>query len=339
MYGVGQLHADTDPASIEPAVAAASRPLLLQFDEPLPEAVLSAAADVLGRYPEVEFRAYGSKVDPSLAWLSGFEHVEHLALDLWQATSFDVLAGFTRLRSLSVGETASKRPSLAFLRELQHLEVLWLEAHDKDFDAVGDVASLRRLNLRVPRIKSLEALRGHASIEVFSMQFGGIRDLSPLTDVPRLRGLALYQVRKLDADDLDAVGDCGALEAVSLGALRNVDSLRALARRPRPTLRFLTLERLTGLATLADLATCERLEQLGLYESRPADKRLDVLLRCPSLKHLVVGDVYPKDQFDAMRDGFGGDTLQLRGESVRGDLADVAVRWRAPVQGQLDGVL
>jgi hypothetical protein len=308
----------------------------LQFDEPLPDSVLAATADVLRRHPEVGFRAYGREVDPGLAWLSGFEHVEHLTLDLWHVSSFDSLARFSGLRSLTLGETASKRPSLAFLRELLQLEVLCLEGHDKEFDAVADVGSLRRLHLRVPRIKTLDALRGHANIDVFTMDFGGVRDLSPLADIPRLRGLALYQVRKLDTDGLDALGDCAALEAVSLGALRNVGSLRALARRPRLTLRFLTLERLTGLATLADLATCERLEQLGLYETRAVDKRIDVLLRCPNLKHLVVGDLYPKDQFDAMRDGFNGETLQLRGESVRGNLGDVAVRWRASVHEQLD---
>lgn len=39
---------------------------------------------------------------------------------------------------------------------------------------------------------------------------------------------------------------------------------------------------------------------------------------------------------DALKAGFRGETLVLRGDgAVRGDLADVAVRWRAPVQNQL----
>ena len=45
--GVGQLRSDTKPASIWPVVAAAGRPLLVQFDEPLPDALLAATADVL----------------------------------------------------------------------------------------------------------------------------------------------------------------------------------------------------------------------------------------------------------------------------------------------------
>jgi hypothetical protein len=170
------------------------------------------------------------------------------------------------------------------------------------------------------------------------MDFGGIRDLSPLSDVPNLRALQLYQVRKLDTGDLELLGECAALEVVSLGALRNVESLRALARRPAETLRLLTLERLTGLATLADLKACTRLEELGLYESRPADKRLDVLLQCQNLNRLVVGDAYPDDRLEALRTAFRGDTLVLRGDAVRGDLADVLVRWRAPVHRQLEAL-
>ncbi len=336
--GFGQLQPDTDPASIEPAVVGAPRPLRLQFDEPLPEDVLEAAADVLQRHPGIALRVYGRRVDPELRWLSRFDHVEHLSIELWYATTFDVLARFTNLRSLGLGATKSKRPSLAFLGELEHLEELWLEAHDKDFDAVGEVPRLRRLALRVPRTRSLDALRGHERIEIFEMDFGGIRDLSALADLPRLRALQLYQVRKLDTDDLDPLGECRSLEVVSLGALRNVESLRALARRPAATLRLLTLERLTRLATLADLKACRQLEELGLYESRPSDRRLDVLLQCPSLNRLVVGDPYPDDQFEALRIGFRGDTLVLRGDAAHGDLTDVAVRWRAPVKGQLEAL-
>ena len=335
--GFGQLEPDTDPASIEPSVSAGPRPLRLQFDVPVPDEVLAAAADALRRHPDVGLRAYGGEVDPALGWLSGFEHIEQLSIELWHATSFDVLAGFTRLRSLGLGETKSKRPSLAFLRELEHLEDLWLEAHDKDFEAIGELPSLRRLALRVPRTKSLDPLRGHTGIEVFEMNFGGIRDLSPLADLPGLRALELFQVRELDTNDLDPLGDCAALEVVSLGALRNVESLRALARRPAATLRLLLLERLTGLVTLADLKACTRLEELGLYEARPADRRLGVLLECPHLNRLVAGDVYPEDQKEALRTRFTGETLWLRGDdAVRGDLTDVLVRWRASVKDMLE---
>jgi hypothetical protein len=128
------------------------------------------------------------------------------------------------------------------------------------------------------------------------------------------------------------------LEAISLGALRNVGSLRALARRPRETLRLLNLERLAGLITLGELSECKKLEQLGLYESRPADKRLDVLLHIPTLRRLIVGDVYPDEQVKIMRDHFPGDTLRYRSETIRGDISNVAIRWRQQVHTSLGGL-
>lgn len=338
--GIGQLRPDTRPSSIEPAVAK-GRPRIVQFSEPLPERVLAATADALRLHPGVTLRAYGWEVDPSLEWLDRFEHIHHLALDLRYApkvATLEPIARLTALRSLSIGDGRSGRPSLAFLRALPQLEVLLLEGHAKDFDVVADVVTLRRLELRASRLKSLEALCSHPKLEVFGMDFGGLRELAPLAEIPRLRGLALWQVRKLDTDDLEPLGDCPALEAVSLGALRNVASLRALARAPAATMRYLTLERVTGLHTLSDLAACERLEQLGLYDSRPADRRLTSLLECPQLTHLVVGDVYPRDEVEALREGFAGETLGIRGELIRGRMEDVAVRWRAAVHEQLGDV-
>jgi len=60
-------------------------------------------------------------------------------------------------------------------------------------------------------------------------------------------------------------------------------------------------------------------------------------LRCTKLQHLVVDSVYPGDQVELMSEQFEGATLQLRGAPRQGDLADVAVRWRAPVHRFLDG--
>jgi hypothetical protein len=305
----------------------------LQFSEPLPERLLDAAAEALAALPEVALRVYGRTVDPSLEWLERFVHVRDLTLDLWHVTSFDVLETFKNLRHLSLGETASRRPSLAFLRELPEIEVLRIEAHDRDFSVIAEVEGLRELYLRVPRAKTLDPLSGHPRLEVVEIDFGGIRDLAPLAQLPGLRGLQLYQVRKLDTNDLAALGECTSLVAVSLGALRHVENLAALARGPGKTLRYLTLERMTGLTTLADLGDCEALEQIYLVESKPADGRLDCAARGRSLLHLVVGDHYPKQQLEATDRVFGGETLWVRGKSLRGDpeRGDVAVRWRRPV--------
>jgi hypothetical protein len=334
--GIAQLGPDTDPRSIE-RILARERPRLMQFAQPLSEGLLEAAASALAEYPDVGFRVYGRSVDPSLIWLGRFAHIRDLTIDLWHATSFDLLASFKRLRKLSLGETASRRPSLAFLRSLPEIEILRVEAHDKDFAAVGELPKLRQLHLRVPRVKTLESLRGHRYLEVVAMDFGGIRDLSPLGDLPGLRALELYQVRKLDTHDLDVIGECRSLVAVSLGALRNVARLSALTRGPKNTLRYLTLEQMGGLETLEDLGLCSALEQIHLVESKPQDGRLDVVARGPALRHLVVGDHYPKSQVEATLTAFQGETLWIRGKALRGDTdrSDVDVSWRRPVEQYL----
>jgi hypothetical protein len=335
-HGIAQLGPDTDPRSVEPTLAK-ERPRLMQFAHPLSDSLLEAAASALAEYPEVGFRVYGRSVDPSLTWLGRFAHIRDLTIDLWQATSFDLLASFKRLRKLSLGETASRRPSLAFLRSLPELEILRVEAHDKDFAAVGEVMNLRELHLRVPRVKTLESLRGHRSLEVVAIDFGGIRDLTPLGDLPALRALELYQIRKLDTDDFDAIGECSSLVALSLGALRNVTRLSALTRGSRNTLRYMTLEQMGGLETLEDLSACTALEQLNLVESKPKDGRLDVVANGSALRHLVVGDHYSKQQLEATLAAFQGETLWVRGKALRGDSerGNVDVSWRRPVEQYL----
>lgn len=300
--------------------------------------MLGAAASALVAFPEVGLRVYGRVVDPSLTWLGPFAQVNDLAIDLWYATSFEPVASLTRLRKLSLGETASRRPSLAFLSSLPEIEILRIAGHDKEFAAVGKLPKLRQLHLRVPRVKTLDALRGHQLLDVVAIDFGGIRDLKPLGDLPALRAVELYRTRKLDTDDLDAIGACQSLVALSLGALRHVTRLTALARGPRDTLRYLTLEQMDGLETLEELGLCTALEQVHLVESKPKDGRLEAVAQGPALRHLVVGDHYPRQQLEATVAAFHGATLQVRGVTLRGDavdLSDVEVSWRRPVEQYL----
>jgi hypothetical protein len=195
------LRPDTDPKSVERVLAAAETLPRIQFAHPLPPALLDAVAAALAVHPEVPLRVYGREVDPSLDFLRRFRHVRHLTVEVWNATDFSLLGEFRALESLGLGQTRSHAPSLDFLRSLPQLTELWIEAHDKGFDAVGEVAGLRCLSLRVPRAKSLAALAGHPKLTVFEMDFGGIRDLAPLTDVAQLRG-----GRRLSGEDVPHAG-------------------------------------------------------------------------------------------------------------------------------------
>jgi hypothetical protein len=329
----------TDPASLLPSLDADDRPQRIQVAEPLTNHLLDAIAEALAARPDVALRFYGyyggALPDDyrTLGWLERFSFIRDLSIELWDATSFDVLATFTELRRLSLGATKSTRPSLSFLRLLPHLESLSVEAHDRDFNVVGEASVLTQLRLRTPRVKSLEAIGGHAALELLNMDFGGIRDLTPLSSIPRLQALGLYQVRRFDTDDFDAIGACTSLTGISLGALRNVTNLAALAKGPRNTLRFLTIEHMLGLETLRHLGECEALEQVYLDESKPRDGRLDLVAKAPSLQHLVVADAYSEQQIADADRTFRGKTFAVRDRQLRGQRFDpeIITRWRTPV--------
>jgi hypothetical protein len=329
---VVDLRPDSDPASLEVLLEVESP--WLHFHKPLPDPLLAAAAEIVRQRPDVRLSVSGWEIE-TLAWLERFDRLEHLIVNLFEATSFDEIAHCPRLRTLALGETRSRKPGLEVLRSLPDIERLYLNGHHRDFEAVARLSRLRQLSLHPPRPQSLEVLRGHEQLEILSMNFGNVPELGALTDLPGLRALEMFSVRKLTTEGFDPVGEC-ALEVVSLEGFHHIDSLRAFAGpRIRSTLRFLTLTNMTKLSTLADLVRCEQLEQLSLIDARPADRRLDHLLACPSLTHLSVGDVYTQGQVDVVRTAFADRTLRIRDTVSLGASRSFVVGWRKPIDNQL----
>jgi hypothetical protein len=325
-----EISAETAPEAITRTAESFDRLTWFQFSQPLPPRVFSAVAKAAASSPRVAIRAYG-KADASLAWLAEFPKLSGLAIDLYGVTSFEPVSAVSGVRKLGLGDTARKTLSLSFLSEMTTLEQLSIEGHGRDLDVVAGLQSLWKLNLRVPRTKTLDPLRGHPSIQALTVVLGGIRDLAPLREIPKLRGLSLWGVRKLDTGDVEPIADCSNLVVVSVGALRNVRDLAPLAGSPRQTLRYLQLDGMRGLETLCHLAGCERLEQIHLVDSRPADRRLDFVAAAPALDQLYVGDVYSKQAVAAALEAFKGTSFAYRGRFLRGEGIGQEVAWRRPV--------
>jgi hypothetical protein len=155
-----------------------------------------------------------------------------------------------------------------------------------------------------------------------TLQFGGQRDLSALATCPQLSDVELWRVAKLEAGDLRAVAAIPRLEALALGGLRNVSSLDWLAPGSH-RLRYLSLEKLPTLESYAPLAECRQLAAFGSWDSRPADRRLRPLHGLP-LRDLVLGDVYPPDEVQALLQRCPG-RARIR-TTTRG--AEPKLRWR-----------
>jgi hypothetical protein len=329
----GQLGPDTDPDTIRPALAAASGGrrsvrLTLQFNKPLPDSVLSATAAALAAHPEVELYVYGAAVDESLSELDRFRHVQHLSLNIRSAISYEPIRHFHDLRTLVLQGGQSKALSIDFVAELPLLRRLSVHGVTRGAEALSQTKSLNYLSCSA-QSSALDALRGHRTLRVLSLHFGATRDLVPVAEIPGLRGLEIYQIRKLDAADLAPLGDCHGLEALSLGALPNLTDLRALRRAPSASLRALILEKISGLISLDDIGECQALEQLGLFESRPADRSLIPLTQLSRLDRLVIGDVYPKAEIEQLDSWYAGTSFHYRHKVHRGDLRP---RWRTPVE-------
>jgi hypothetical protein len=296
--------------------AALSGVQVVQFDRPLPESLLVELRSRLRDAPDVTLRVYGRELDPSLGFLNGFEYVRGLSVEMWHVESFEPLRSFTELTALGLGETRSTRPSLRVVQSMPRLKRLWIEAHAREFDAVGDLPLLSSLSLRVPRVKSLNGLREHPALEGFSCSFGVIRDFQPLGTLPRLRCLSLHQIRGLECAHLVPLGAAPRLQALELLDLRRVTSLTAFGASP--PIRFLRLEGLRALESLAPLAGWPHLTHLEITRSCPADGRLTPLLECRSLEELIVNDRFPAEDIPAFGAHFRGHTFRYIGEYVKG---------------------
>jgi hypothetical protein len=271
---------------------------VVQFDEPLPAAVSEVLADALRSRPEVElyvYGHYGRRLDGGLDFLRGFEHVQRLSLNLSGLLGVEGLARFTELRTLSVQRIAKRNVSIAAIEHAKDLRRLALDQPLRDLEVIRGLGKLTALDCPATAT-ALASLAGHPSLRRVSLQHGTHRDLSALESCPRLADIELWQIKQLTAPDLEPVGRVRNLDALALGALRNVATLNWLGAS---RLRFLSLERLPGLDSFEPLSRCTRLVAFGAWDSRPGDRSLAALHELP-LEDLVLGDVYPANEVSSL---------------------------------------
>lgn len=309
-------------------------PLTVQFEQPLPEHLYRAIGALVERWPEVEVYAYGD-AEASLAWLRHMPRLEHLTLNSYRLERFDALAEVPGLRSLSLPETLKSRPSLGVLAHLPELEELRIEGHARDFEAVRELPKLRSLYLYASRVAGLEAIAGATRLELLSLSYGRIHDFASLRGLPTLRGLAIWQTRGMTAEDLSALAELPALEALDLGAMRGVDSLAPLRGRPASTLRYLLMEGMAGLGDYADIAELHALEEIGVWGKGPVITDVGPLLAAPGLQAVVLEPPLPEDQAIRLVSGFRGRDLMVNKTWERKSSQGVRVSWRAGVGDML----
>ena len=304
------LRPDTDVRSIKKAVSAVrgrvgSVVVSLRAQDALPERVTSAAAVALGDTGDALLYVLGDGTDFDGEALSAFRGIRHLNLNVRNLKALQFLSNFQALETLTVQHAPRGTLDLDVLRGMRRLTRLAIPAKITHPEALKDCSQL--VHLHCTSNKSLlESLAGHPTLDYLEIEFGTDRDLGGIPDIPLLRGLHIYRVGGLTSEDLEPLSHCRRLQALSLGALRNVSDLAALRGAPSRGLQALLLEDLPNLDSLGDVGACGVLDRLGLYGSRPKDKSLKPLRQIQTLKHLAIGDFYSPSEIKDLMSWYHG---------------------------------
>jgi hypothetical protein len=263
------------------------------------------------RRPDVELRVYGfygARCDLAFASglrqvrrfaadclmdATGVEHVaripglESLSLGIFSLESFDILRDVTPdLRSLALGQTRSKKPSLESLSRFTGLQRVYIEGHRKGIDVLSGLGELEDVTLRSVTVPDLGFLRPLARLWSLDLKLGGIRNISAISGMPSIKYLELWQI--LGLDDVGVAGELPGLQHLFLQSLRRVVSLPDLGAAR--SLRRVTLETMRGLRDLTPLEHAPALKELLLIDASPlAPEDLVPALRNGSLRRVAVG--------------------------------------------------
>jgi hypothetical protein len=171
------------------------------------------------------------------------------------------------------------------MRRLTGLTDLAVMGPVSSLAALSDLTGLQALELRSVAC-DIEPIRALTRLEELTLTLGGVRDLTPVRGLPKLRRFAARLVRGLA--DVGPLGRVEHLEALALDKLKQVTRLPDLS--DAGALGKVELTHLRGLRDLTPLRRAPALRVLRLVEMehlRPAD--VAVLAGHPTLRELYVG--------------------------------------------------
>ncbi len=222
----------------------------------------------------------------NLDQLGSLHQLDELSLNLYKLDSFDVLHKLAPgLTSLTLGQTASKKPSLEGISRFTHLRELRIEGHRKHIEELARITHLERLSLRYLTLPNLDFLRSLEELWSLQVYLGGTNDLSVLAELKQLKYLDLSQIRGLKG--LDFVSSMTGLQFLRITALPHIHELPAFDQLHE--LRKIELSNMKGLQKLDSLQDAPTLTEYVHREAweREPDHYIP-LLQNPSLKRAYV---------------------------------------------------
>jgi len=303
---------------------------VLQCSAPVPDATWRLVNEVFcAARPDVELRVYGhysTECDltfarqltnvrrfaadclmraigvEAIAEISG---LESLSLGIFELKDFSVLDRISsKLTTLRLGATRSKKPGLAPLSRFRSLRVLYLEGHTKDVDVLSELSDLEDVTLRSITTEDVTYLARLPRLWSLDIKLGGIRGFKGIEGKESIKYLELWQVR--DLRDINLVGSLPGLQNLILQSLPHVGSFPQL--RESAALRRLVIENLKGLRDFTALAVAPALEEFLLLQgNRQTPRQLVPVLSNPNVRR--VGAYFGSDrknrEFSDLREEHG----------------------------------
>lgn len=237
----------------------------------------------------------------NLGALAQLEQLESLSLGIYELDNFDVLADLpATLRSLSLGQTRSKKPNLAHLARFTSLQKVFLEGHRSKIDVLADLPMLEDVTLRSVTVPDLGFLSGLGRLWSLDLKLGGTTNLRAIEGMATIKYLELWQIRGMA--DLGSVARLPGLQNLFLQSLANVASLPPLDDLPH--LRRIVVQNMRDLTDLSALEIAPALEEFALIEGqRQQPEHLLPVLRNPKVRQVVAGfgSQRKNDRFDELR--------------------------------------
>ncbi|HMO79817.1 MAG TPA: hypothetical protein PKD24_03420 [Pyrinomonadaceae bacterium] len=215
------------------------------------------------------------------------EDIEELWVDVYDLSNFDFLDRLPlTLRTLGLGQTSSKRPSIEAISRFDQLTYLYLERQQKGIDSIQSLKDLERIVLKSISTEDLNYLIGLEKLWSVDIKLGGIKDFTALSSLPNLKYLELWMVRALN--DLSFISSIASLQNLFLQSLKQVSALPDLASLKR--LRRIYLEDLKGLTDLTALESAPALKEFVYVsaQNQTLESLVPVLLN-PKTKFISCG--------------------------------------------------
>lgn len=260
---------------------------VVQFRAPLTSRDLESVSAFMREYPDVPLRIYGhySGVD-DLSFLEYFPFLKGFQVDVYEIRSLNGLENLPdSIEFFGFGST-KRRFSVAFLERFSQLKDLYLDGHSKDLDVLSTLRSLEFLTLRSVSLPDLSPLTPLKELRGLALKLGGTRELAMLGELDSLRYLELWMIRGLT--DLTAIASLSELRYLFLQSLKNVKSLPSFARLTK--LERVDIEDLKGLNDLSSVADAPNLQELLLVNMRHVRlEDLSCFVGHPRLRFATVG--------------------------------------------------